>query len=111
MMCMLEDNPMLTTREIATSIGISNGAASYLRSALINKGLVKTQNFPKPAPKAKNAHVLTPAGTAEQNRLTRLFLVRKFLEYQDLELDVAKPKSEVSWGDACVKEQVQFANF
>ena len=102
---------MLTTREIATSIGISNGAASFLRSALINKGLVKTQNFPKPAPKAKNARVLTPAGTAEQNRLTRLFLVRKFLEYQDLELEVAKPKFEVSWGDACVKEQVQFANF
>lgn len=110
-MYMLEDNPMLTTREIATSSGISNGAAFYLRFSLISKGLVKMQNFFKHAPKAKNAHLLTPAEIAEQNRLTRVFLERKLLEYQDLELLVAKLKSELSWGDSSVKEKVQLANF
>ena len=97
---MLEENPKLTTREIAASVGISNGAAYYLISSLIEKGLVKAQNFSKSDQKAKYAYVLTPTGIAEKARLTRLFLERKLSEYQNLKAEIEVLKSELSLKEA-----------
>ena len=97
---MLEENPKLTTREIADSVGISNGAAYYLISALIEKGLVKAQNFSESDQKARYAYVLTPTGIAEKARLTRLFLERKLSEYQNLKAEIEVLKSELSLKEA-----------
>ena len=104
-MRMLEENPNLTTREIAASVGISNGAAYYLISALIEKGLVKAQNFSKSGQKAKYAYVLTPTGIAEKAQLTRLFLERKLSEYQNLKAEIEVLKSELSSKDAVGDER------
>ena len=102
---MLEENPKLTTREIAASVGISNGAAYYLISALIEKGLVKAQNFSKSDQKAKYAYVLTPTGVAEKARLTRLFLERKLSEYQNLKAEIEVLKSELSSKEVVVNKR------
>ena len=102
---MLEENPKLTTREIAASVGISNGAAYYLFSALIEKGLVKAQNFSKSDQKARYAHVLTPTGIAEKARLTCLFLERKLSEYQNLKAEIEELKSELSSTEAVGNER------
>lgn len=98
-MRMLDENPTLTTREIATAVGISNGAAYYLISALIDKGLVKAQNFSKSKQKAKYAYVLTPTGIAEKTRLTRLFLERKLVEFRNLKAEIAELENELSSED------------
>lgn len=104
-MRMLEENPNLTTREIAASVGISNGSAYYLISALIEKGLVKAQNFSKSNQKAKYAYVLTPTGIAEKTRLTRLFLQRKLIEFWDLKAEIAELEAELSSEDTSAKLQ------
>ena len=96
MMRMLESDPNISTREIARAVGISNGAAYYLLSALIEKGLVKAQNFSKSEQKTNYAYVLTPAGIAEKSRLTRLFLERKLTEYRDLKAEIAELKADLT---------------
>ena len=94
-MRMLENDPTFR-REIARAVGISNGAAYYLLSALIEKGLVKAQNFSKSEQKTKYAYVLTPTGIAEKSRLTRLFLERKLAEYRDLRAEIAELKADLT---------------
>ena len=42
---MLQANPDLTQREIAQQLGISTSGLNYCRRALIDKGLVKVDNF------------------------------------------------------------------
>ena len=44
-MRLLDEDPSISTREIARRVGISNGAAYYCVSALIDKGFVKLKNF------------------------------------------------------------------
>ena len=44
-MRLIEENPSITTREIALKVGISNGAAYYCVSALIDKGLLKLKTL------------------------------------------------------------------
>ena len=44
-MRLLEANPSISTREIAHRVGISNGAAYYCVTALVEKGFVKLKNF------------------------------------------------------------------
>jgi len=56
---LLEGNPEMSTRDIAHAVGVSHGAARYLLAALIEKGLVKAQNFSKSDQKAKYAYALT----------------------------------------------------
>ena len=99
MMRMLENDPNISTREIARAAGISNGAAYYLLSALIEKGLVKVQNFSRSEQKTKYAYVLTPTGIAEKSRLTRLFLERKLTEYRDLKAEIAELKADLTKPD------------
>ena len=99
-MRLLENDPNISTREIAQAVGISNGAAYYLLSALIEKGLVKAQNFSKSEQKTKYAYALTPTGIAEKSRLTRLFLERKLSEYRDLKTEIAELKADLTEPDA-----------
>ena len=41
---MLQDNPDLTQREIASQLGVSTSGLNYCLNALIDKGWVKMQN-------------------------------------------------------------------
>ena len=44
-MRILQENPDLTQRELAEKLGMSVGGLNYCLNALIDKGLVKMQNF------------------------------------------------------------------
>ena len=99
-MRMLENDPNISTREIAQAVGISNGAAYYLLCALIERGLVKAQNFSKSKKKTNYAYVLTPTGIAEKSRLTRLFLERKLTEYRDLKAEIAELRADLAEADS-----------
>ena len=46
-MRLLDSEGNISTREIARRVGISNGAAYYCVTALIEKGFIKLQNFSK----------------------------------------------------------------
>ena len=66
----LQDKPDVSQRELASQLGISHGKMNYCLNALIEKGLVKLDNFQNSQHKFKYAYLLTPAGIAEKAKLT-----------------------------------------
>tara|TARA_B110000977_G_scaffold200324_1_gene290378 strand:+ start:1334 stop:1669 length:336 start_codon:yes stop_codon:yes gene_type:complete len=83
-MQLINQNPKLTSREIASKIGISNGSAYYLLLSLIDKGYVKLENLKNNSQKLRYSYLLTPKGIYEKSMLTRKFLARKKIEYEAL---------------------------
>ena len=80
----ISNNPQMTTRELAQDVGISNGSAYYLLTALIDKGFVKIINFKDSSEKVKYSYILTSKGIRERSLLTNRFLIRKKEEYKTL---------------------------
>lgn len=95
MMRLLHENPSISTREIANKVGISNGAAYYCVTALIEKGLVKLKNFTQSKTKADYIYELTPRGIRAKATLTVSFLERKRHEYEDLKVEIERLESEL----------------
>jgi EPS-associated MarR family transcriptional regulator len=94
-MRILQENPDLTQRELAEMLGMSVGGLNYCLNALIDKGLVKMQNFSNSKNKFRYVYLLTPMGIAEKVALTTRFLSRKMQEYEALKLEIEALKSEV----------------
>ena len=95
-MRLLQDDPSISTREIARQIGISNGAAYYCVTALIEKGFVKLKNFTQSKAKANYLYELTPRGIREKAGLTVQFLERKRHEYNDLRDEIERLENEIA---------------
>ncbi len=94
-MRLLEEDPSISTRGIAQRVGISNGAAYYCVTALVEKGFVKLKNFTKSKTKANYIYELTPRGIRAKAALTVSFLERKRHEYKDLRLEIERLESEL----------------
>ena len=94
---LLETNPQMSQRELAAALGVSLGKTNFCLRALLDKGLVKVQNFQNNKQKLAYAYLLTPAGIAEKSALTKRFLVRKLEEYELLraEIELLKRETEV----------------
>ena len=95
-MGILQENPDRTQRELAEKLGMSLGGLNYCLNALIDKGLVKMQNFSNSKNKFKHVYLLTPVGIAEKMALTTRFLSRKMEEYEALKLEIEALDSEVN---------------
>ena len=93
-MCILQENPDLTQRELAEKPGMSVGGLNYCLNALIDKGLVKMQNFSNSKNKFKYVYLLTPMGIAEKVALTTRFLGRKMEEYDALKAEIESLKAQ-----------------
>ena len=94
-MRLLEENPSISTRQIAKMVGISNGTAHYCVTALIEKGFVKLRNFTQSKTKANYIYQLTPRGIRAKATLTVSFLERKRQEYEDLRVEIERLESEL----------------
>ena len=92
---MLQDNPDMTQREIAQSLGLSTSGLNYCLKALIDKGWVKVHNFSQSKNKFGYIYVLTPQGIAEKLALTSRFLNRKLSEYEALKAEIGGLQAEV----------------
>ena len=92
---LLHDNSEMSQRELADAVGISNGSAHYLLSALIDKGLVKLGNFTDARDKRRYAYILTPKGIAEKAAITKRFLERKIQEFDALKTEIEVLRDEV----------------
>ncbi len=103
-MRILQENSDLTQRELAEKLGMSVSGLNYCLNALIDKGLVKMQNFSNSKNKFKYVYLLTPMGITEKVALTTRFLRRKIEEYESLKLEIEALKSEV---DALGKDKTQ----
>ena len=98
-MRLVDENPSISTRQIAQRVGISNGAAYYCVTALVDKGFVKLKNFTKSQTKANYIYELTPRGIRAKAALTASFLERKRQEYEDLKLEIEHLESELGVDD------------
>ena len=97
---LLQDNPNLSQRELASSLGISLGGLNYCLQALLGKGLIKVQNFQSSKRKLAYAYLLTPSGMAEKAVLTSRFLKRKMVEYESLKAEIASLQAAANQADA-----------
>ena len=84
----INENPHMTTREIAQKVGISNGSAYYLLTSLIDLGFIKLLNFKDSSQKIKYSYLLTPKGIREKSLVTNRFLVRKKQEFEALREEI-----------------------
>lgn len=96
MLRLLDENPEISTRQLAEEMGISNGSAYYCLNALVEKGLVKLGNFKRSEHKGRYVYVLTPSGIAERAGLTKQFLARKMAEYDALKAEIDELEAELA---------------
>ena len=92
----INENPHITTREIAQKVGISNGSAYYLLTSLINMGFIKLSNFKDSSQKNKYSYLLTPKGIREKSLVTNKFLARKKKEYELLKKEITELERDLS---------------
>ena len=92
---LLQAHPHLSQRELADKMGVSLGKVNYCMRALIEKGLVKLENFRQAESKRKYSYLLTPAGIAEKSAITARFLKSKMVEYERLKKEIELLKREM----------------
>lgn len=93
---LLTVRPELSQRQLAQELGLSLGKTHYVLHALLDKGLLKIENFRRSDNKRAYAYLLTPRGVAEKMRLTKSFLVRKELEFELLKTEIRSLRVEVA---------------
>jgi EPS-associated MarR family transcriptional regulator len=95
---LLEADPQASQRELAGRLGISLGRVNYCLKALIEKGLVKSNNFRNNSNKRAYLYLLTPSGIEEKARVTARFLRRKLEEYDALKRELDELQREAAVG-------------
>lgn len=93
---LLEARPDLNQRAVAAELGISLGKVNYCLRALIEKGLLKANNFRNNQNKRAYAYFLTPKGMEEKARITVQFLRLKVAEYESLNQEIERLRAEVA---------------
>lgn len=96
---LLKENPHINQRDLAKTLGISLGKTNYCIKALLDKGLLKMQNFQSSNRKLAYAYILTPAGIIEKSAITARFLKRKMTEYENLRTEIEFLQHEVESED------------
>ena len=92
----LQNEPSLSQRDLAKVLGVSLGKTNYCLRALVEKGLVKVENFRKSGNKLAYAYQLTPRGISDKAKTTRRFLQIKQREFDSLKTEIAELKREVT---------------
>ena len=92
---LIEERPEISQRELARALGVSLGKTHYLMKALLDKGLVKVNNFRRSDNKLAYAYLLTPRGIAAKLELTRAFLRLKEVEYRAAREEIARLRREL----------------
>ena len=93
-MRLISQNPKMSSRQVADDVGISNGSAYYVLTALVEKGFVKLGNFKKNPRKGQYVYLLTPKGIREKSLLTHSFIERKRQEFDLLRAEIKALEEE-----------------
>ena len=91
---LLESNPGASQRDIARELGVSLGRVNFCLQALVEKGLIKANNFRNSTTKQTYLYLLTPKGIQEKAKVTVRFLQHKLDEYETLKREVAQLQRE-----------------
>ncbi|MBV2181840.1 MAG: MarR family EPS-associated transcriptional regulator [Castellaniella sp.] len=101
---LLESDPGMSQRDLSQALGISLGKTNYCMRALLDKGLIKMQNFRNNENKLGYVYLLTPDGIAAKAELTRSFLKIKMREYETLKQEIEELKIEAGHLRQAAKE-------
>src|SRR3989304_3430587 len=93
---LLEKEPQLSQRELASQLGLSLGKVNYCVQSLIEKGLIKARNFRNSQNKMAYMYYLTPKGIQDKARVTVRFLQRKMTEYEQLKNEIEELRREAA---------------
>jgi len=93
---LLEANPDMNQREVASTLGISLGKTNYCLKALIEKGWIKVGNFRRSQAKESYAYLLTPKGLEEKTRVTIRFFQSKQKEFHVLQQELNELRAEAA---------------
>jgi EPS-associated MarR family transcriptional regulator len=85
---LIEANPAMQQRDMARAMGVSLGKANYCLQALVQKGLVKIDNFRRNDNKLAYSYLLTPSGIEAKARLAISFLKYKVAEYDAIRQEI-----------------------
>ena len=94
-LALVEANPAITQRALAAALGVSLGRVNYGLRALVEKGLIKVNNFNQSESKLTYAYLLTPSGVREKSALTKAFLARKMEEFDALRAEIEALQGQV----------------
>ena len=92
---LLEASPEISQRELARELGISLGRVNFCLQALMEKGLIKANNFKNSNNKKAYMYFLTRRGIAEKASATTRFLARKTAEYEALQREIETLRREI----------------
>lgn len=81
-------------KTLADELGYSVGKINYLLNALIEKGLIKVENFATSKNKKNYKYLLTQEGIKEKIALTEKFIIRKKAEYNELQRELENSKND-----------------
>ncbi len=84
----IDTNPTISQRELARELGVSLGKTNYCLKALLDKGLIKANNFKNSSNKIAYAYLLTPKGIEQKTQMTLSFLKRKRTEFETLKREI-----------------------
>ncbi|MCW5953621.1 MAG: MarR family EPS-associated transcriptional regulator [Propionibacteriaceae bacterium] len=90
----LEANPAASQRVIARELGVSLGRVNFCLQALVERGLIKVNNFRQNENKRAYLYLLTPKGFQEKARVTVRFLKSRMAEYETLKREVEQLQRE-----------------
>ena len=93
---LIQANPTIQQREMAKEMGVSLGKANYCLQALVQKGLVKMDNFRRNDNKLAYSYLLTPGGIEEKARLAYRFLKYKIAEYETIRREIEELRRETA---------------
>ena len=79
---------------LAKHLGFSIGKVNYIIKALADKGFIKMGNFA--ASQHKSRYILTPEGINTKLILTKKFIERKKLEYEQLQQQLEETEQRLA---------------
>lgn len=91
----IEEHPASSQRRLAADLEISLGKLNYCLKALLDKGLVKAENFIESNNKRSYLYKITPTGLSEKAAVTLRFLKHKMTEYEKLKHEIHALKEEI----------------
>ncbi len=89
-------NGRMTQKSLSQELGYSVGKVNYILKALVDKGLIKIENFATAENKKQYYYYLTPKGMEEKLRLTKKFIVRKKKEYKELQRELKELEKQLN---------------
>ena len=107
-MRLIDKNPKMSSRQIADKVGIANGSAYYVLTALIEKGFVKLENFKNNQRKGRYGYLLTPKGIREKSLLAHRFIVCKRQEFNALRAEIESLEEEVGLAEDVSSSESSF---